>query len=129
FCSLERIGELAGATKTAPEKREAQEVLAQEVTALVHGEAAVRDARTITERLFRGEVRSLTREQAAQAYSAMPNMALSLGAESIAVVDLLTKAGLAESKKRARELIAAGAIRVNGDPRSEEHTSELQSRF
>jgi tyrosyl-tRNA synthetase len=116
FCSLERIHELAGATKTAPEKREAQEVLAQEVTALVHGEAAVRDARTITERLFRGEVRSLTREQAAQACSAMPNMTLSLGAESIAVVDLLTKAGLAESKKRARELIAAGAIQVNGDP-------------
>jgi len=115
FLSLDRIGELAAAAKRAPEKREAQEVLAQEITGLVHGEAAVRDARSITERLFRGEVRSLTRDQVAQACSAMPHMVLSPDVGPIAVVDLLTNAGLAESKKRARELIAAGAIQINGD--------------
>ena len=116
FCSLERIGELAGATKTAPEKREAQEVLAEEVTRLVHGEAAVREAREITSRLFKGEVKLLTLTQAAQACSAMNRMTLTPADMPFAVVDLLTGAGLAESKKRARELIVAGAVQVNGKP-------------
>ena len=126
FLSLERIKQLAEETAQRPERREAQEVLAEEVTTLVHGEAAVGEAREITERLFEGGVRSLTREQAAQACSAMPHMVLSLDAGPIAVVDLLTKAGLAESKKRARELIAAGAIQVNGDP--VENPSDAVSR-
>jgi len=116
FLPLERISELAAATKRAPEKREAQVVLAEEVTRLVHDEAAVREAREITDRLFKGEVKSLTPTQAAQACSAMKGMILTLDDEPIAVGDLLTKAGLAESKKRARELIVAGAVQVNGEP-------------
>ena len=47
FLSLERIEALAEATRTAPERREAQRVLAREVTALVHGDEGVRDAEQI----------------------------------------------------------------------------------
>jgi len=35
---------------------------------------------------------------------------------SLSIVELLTRAGLAESKRRGRELVAAGAIHVNGQP-------------
>jgi len=116
FLTLSRIAELAEVTQTAPERREAQEVLAEEATRLVHGEEGLREAREITERLFKGEVKALTREQAAQACSGMPVTSVKLDAEPMAVVDLLMTTGLAESKKRARELIAAGAIHLNGDP-------------
>jgi len=111
-----RIADLAAATRSAPERREAQEILAEEATRLVHGDEGLREAREITERLFKGEVRALTREQAAQACSGMPVTSVKLDAEPMAVVDLLTTTGLAESKKRARELIAAGAIHLNGEP-------------
>ncbi|PYN99523.1 MAG: tyrosine--tRNA ligase [Candidatus Rokuibacteriota bacterium] len=116
FLPIARIDDLAAASKQAPEKREAQEVLAEEVTRLVHGEAAVREAREITSRLFKGEVKLLTLTQAAQACSAMNRMTLTPADMPFAVVDLLTGAGLAESKKRARELIVAGAVQVNGKP-------------
>jgi tyrosyl-tRNA synthetase len=39
---------------------------------------------------------------------------MSPGFEALPAVDLVTAAKLAESKKRARELMAAGAIQVNG---------------
>src|SRR5262245_1993163 len=44
FLPLERIDELARVTRDAPEKREAQRVLARDVTALVHGEQAMKEA-------------------------------------------------------------------------------------
>src|SRR5689334_10369050 len=47
FLTPERIAELEAQTRTAPEKREAQRVLAHDATALVHGEAATREAETI----------------------------------------------------------------------------------
>ncbi len=115
FLGPDEIADLERSVRRAPEKRDAQRVLAREATALVHGPAAVTEAERITEALFTGDVRSLTRDQAAQATSGMPRMALELGAEAKPLTDLLTEAGLAESRKRARELIAAGAIQLNGE--------------
>lgn len=115
FLPLEEIEQLAEAMRRAPERREAQHVLAEQVTDLVHGQEARREAERITAALFSGDVRSLTVEQAAQATSAMPRVELTLGPAGVPAADLLTRAGLAESKRRARELIAAGAIQVNGE--------------
>jgi len=88
---------------------------AREVTGLVHGAADVREAEAISDKLFSGDVKSLTLEQAAQACQAMTHMEMTLGAGK-PLTDVLTATGLAESKKRARELVAAGAIQVNGEP-------------
>ncbi len=115
FLPLEDIEQLAEAMRRAPERREAPHVLAEQVTDLVHGQEARREAERITAALFSGDVRSLTVEQAAQATSAMPRVELTLGPAGVPAADLLTRAGLAESKRRARELIAAGAIQVNGE--------------
>src|SRR3989442_96272 len=110
FLPLEAIDELAAMTKRAPEKREAQRVLAAEATALVHGRAAREEAERITTALFTGDLKSLTPEQAAQATRAMPRLDLALGSATLPITELLTKAGLAESKKRARELVTAGGL-------------------
>ena len=119
FTFLERdaIEDLAAAVRTSPERREAQRMLAREVTALVHGEAGVREAEEITRALWSGDLETLTERQLAQACEGMPRTILAdadLGALSL--VELLTRVGLAESKRRGRELIAAGAIQVNGRP-------------
>jgi tyrosyl-tRNA synthetase len=115
FLGRREIADLLGAMAEAPEKREAQRVLAREATALVHGEAKEREAEEISRAFFSGDVESLTELQLADACRAMPTTSLrreELG--QMRVADLLTRVGLAESKKRARELLADGAIYLNG---------------
>src|SRR3989442_1968109 len=55
FLPPERIAELEATTRVAPEKREAQRVLAREVTALVHGEPAMRKAEAVSAARFGGD--------------------------------------------------------------------------
>jgi tyrosyl-tRNA synthetase len=114
FLSPSSIEELREATERTPEKREAQRVLTREVTKLVHGEHAVRDAETITAALFSGDISGLSAEQLRQAFAGAPTTALASTDLGLPLVDLLVRVGLAESKRRGRELIATGAIQVNG---------------
>jgi tyrosyl-tRNA synthetase len=115
FLPDKRIAELEDATRTAPDKRESQRVLSREVTALVHGESALREAEAITAALFSGDVGSLDETQLAQAAKGMPTSQLP-AAELTALTwpDLLVRIGLAESKRVARELISSGAVQLNG---------------
>ncbi len=117
FLAREEVDNLVAGVRQQPERREAQRVLARAATTLVHGEGATREAEAITEAFFEGTLEALTERQLAQACQGIPRTDLEpadLGALSI--VDLLTRTGLAESKRRGRELIAAGAIHVNGQP-------------
>ena len=52
FLPPEEIDALARLTAEAPEKREAQRVLAREVTRIVHGEAGLAEAEATTARLL-----------------------------------------------------------------------------
>jgi tyrosyl-tRNA synthetase len=115
FLPLERIEALAQATRTVPDKREAQRVLAREVTALVHGEESVREAETISAALFSGDIASLREPQLEQATRGMPMSEVpkaDLG--QLAWSDLLVRVGLADSKRSARELLSGGAVQLNG---------------
>jgi tyrosyl-tRNA synthetase len=115
FLPPEQVQELAEATRTAPDKREAQRALARDVTTLVHGQAAVREAEDISAALFRGDVAALSEAQLAQASRGMPTSELpSAEASRLAWPDVLVRAGLADSKRSARELIASGAVQLNG---------------
>jgi len=78
------------------EKREAQRVLAREVTRLVHGDAATREAEEISAAFFSGDLERLTERQLAQACQGMPKTVLSdADLRSLSIVELLTRAGLA----------------------------------
>ena len=115
FLSRREIADLQGAMAEAPEKREAQRVLAREVTALVHGPAKQLEAEEISRAFFSGDVESLTAKQLSDACRAMPMTRLRRDELArMSVIDVLTRVGLAESKKRARELLADGAIHLNG---------------
>jgi tyrosyl-tRNA synthetase len=115
FLSPERLAELAEAARSAPEKREAQRVLAREVTTLVHGAAATGEAEAIGAALFSGDVSALSEAQLAQATRGMPVTALPRAeVESLGLPELLVRVGLADSKRVARELLSGGAVAVNG---------------
>lgn len=113
FLPQERIGELEEAIARAPERREAQRVLAREVTRLVHGEDAVREAEAATEKLFSGDVSAMSVGELLQVFPNVPSSDTAFVAEGWPVVDLLSSAGVTSSKSEATRLIRGGGIYVN----------------
>jgi tyrosyl-tRNA synthetase len=117
FLPPAEIDEIVRHSAAAPEKREAQRVLAREVTRLVHGTDGLAEAEAITEALFDGDVARLGERQLRDALGGAPSSVLPGAAGVfIPVVDLLLASGLASSKRAARELISQGAIQLNGQP-------------
>lgn len=113
FLSKEEIDELKKEVATQPEKRVAQRRLAEEMTKLVHDEHALRQAEHITDALFSGEIKSLTGEEIEQGFKDVPAY-LSNQHEPL-LIELLVNAGIASSKRQAREDISNGAIYINGE--------------
>src|SRR5262245_33955198 len=113
---LEALEDLRQARTRAPERREAQRVLAREVTALVHGDQAVREAQDIAEALFSGAVASLSPANLDEAIRGAPRTELPLeNGVTLPLVDVLLSTGLVSSKRAARELITSGAVELNGE--------------
>jgi tyrosyl-tRNA synthetase len=116
FLSREQTDDLERATENAPDRREAQRVLAREVTTLVHGESATVEAEAISHALFGGNVESLTERQFEHACRTMPSTTLeATEVEGKSVIELLVRIGLAASKREARDLVSAGAIALNDE--------------
>ena len=94
-------------------KPEAQRILAEEATRLVHGEVALMAARRITEALFSGQLADLTETDLEQlAQDGMPGVTLE--ATDGSLIDALAAAGLAKSKSEARGFIQSGSVTING---------------
>jgi len=112
FLSVEAIAAIEEEDRQR-ERPQAQRLLAEEVTRLVHGPEALRAAERISAALFSGSLEALTEEDYAQlALDGMPSVALSR--EQSGLVDALVAAGLAKSKSEARTFISSGAVAVNG---------------
>ena len=113
FLNHEEIDALEEKVKTEPWKREAQKRLAEEVTKFVHGEEGLKEAQTVTEALFSGNVKDLTTKQVEIALAKAPSA--ESGAEKKNLVDFLVDTKIESSKRQAREDVNNGAIYVNGD--------------
>jgi tyrosyl-tRNA synthetase len=115
FVSPDEMDEVARWTRDAPERRDAQRLLAREVTRLVHGAPALAEAEAITAALFSGDVGGLSEAQLRQAFRGAPTTVLDpVQLSGMPVVDLLVRVGLAESKRAGRELVSAGGVHING---------------
>ncbi|MBE7104270.1 tyrosine--tRNA ligase [Bacillus cereus] len=112
FLTKERIDELAAKVETEPHKREAQKVLAEEMTKFVHGEEAFLQAVKITAALFSGDIKSLTADEIEQGFKEMPTFQSSKETKNI--VEWLVDLGIEPSRRQAREDINNGAISMNG---------------
>ena len=97
--------------KDEPFKREAQRMLALEVTELVHSKVEAEAARDASLALFgAGDIRSLNQATLQSALRELPNAEVSHG---VTVVDALVAVGLAGSNSEARRAIEQGAVSVN----------------
>ncbi len=127
FMSLTEIAELEAEDAQRQGRKQAQQVLANELTELVHGKAALAAVQRISELLFRGDVARLGESDLAQlAQDGMPSSTVR---GEIDLVTLLVSCGLANSKRIARELLAAGAISLNGTIRQDEQLSAEDRLF
>jgi len=112
FRSREEIAELATAVRERPQAREAQRVLAQDVTTLVHGAAATERVERASRALFgRGDLRDLDPETLGHAVAELPRGTAVVGESN--VVDLLVATGLANGRSAARRTIAEGGAYLN----------------
>ena len=106
FLPLKKIEEMDN--WDASRINEKKEILAYELTALVHGEEEAEKAKQVSHALFAGGGDD----------SNMPTTVLSeddLTDGKITILDLLSKSKLCESKSEARRLVVQGGVSVNGE--------------
>ena len=101
-----------------PAARTGQKRLAQEVTKVVHGEEAAKQAEKITSFLFGdGKITDLDESDLDLLAKSFPT-----AKTGNKLVDILAETGLASSKGEARKLISGNAISVNGAKVTEDQT-------
>ena len=112
FLSIEEIDAIEAKDQASGTKPEAQRILAEEMTRLIHGKAALQAAQRISESLFAEDQSSLTESDFEQlALDGLPTFEVS---ESLNVVETLVKTGLASSNKEARGFVNSKAVLLNG---------------
>ncbi|MGC5427681.1 tyrosine--tRNA ligase [Aeromonas veronii bv. sobria] len=127
FMSLSEIDALEAEDAKRQGRKQAQQVLANELTELVHGKAALAAVQRISELLFSDDVARLGESDLAQlAQDGMPSSTVSGETD---LVSLLVSCGLANSRRIARELLAAGAISLNGVLKQDDQLSATDRLF
>jgi tyrosyl-tRNA synthetase len=111
--SRDRIAELEIAMRDEPERRHGQRELAREVTRMVHGDAAVRDAESAAAALFGGDVARMSVAQLLEVFAKVPSRTIDYDPEGWKLVGLLTESGVTTSNSEATKLIRGGGIYVN----------------
>ena len=111
FLSQEEIAELERKVAEEPYKREAQRVLAREMTTLVHGAAATEAVELAAQALFgKAELQDL--DEATLASALQETEVAEVGADAT-ILDLLVESGLEKSKGAARRTVGEGGAYVN----------------
>jgi tyrosyl-tRNA synthetase len=111
FLPRAEIERLEQAVATEPFKREAQRVLAREVTTLVHGVAATESAFAAAEALFgNGDLAALDEATLRSAVAELPSAEI---AATASIADAVVRTGLTTSLSEARRAIAQGGVYLN----------------
>lgn len=112
FLNIEQINEIEAKDQASGTKPEAQRILAEEMTRLIHGEEALQAAQRITESLFAEDQSKLTEADFEQlALDGLPAFQVS---GRLNVVEALVSAQLASSNKEARGFVGSNAVFLNG---------------
>jgi tyrosyl-tRNA synthetase len=114
FMPLEEIEEYAVKVAEAPEKREAQIRLAEEMTRRVHGEEGLRIAQRSTAVLYGEAMDGLKADELLAVFADVPST--ELAREQVVgqpVMNVAADAGLCKSRGEARRLIQSGGLNLN----------------
>lgn len=121
LASLEEVRALIAEHDQAPEKRTAQRSLAAEMTSLVHGADAARDAEAAADILFGADPTTASIEALRAVASEVPMTTVS-SADLDDTFALLARAGVVASNSEARRTIQQKGLKVNGKTLEEGET-------
>jgi len=114
FRSHEEIEELEREVAERPAARRAQRLLAEEMTALVHGQDELARVQGASQALFgQGDLAALDELTLSAAIAEVPTASLEAGDELPPVADLMAASGIVASKSAARRAIAEGGAYLN----------------
>lgn len=114
FLSVKEIEAIEANDIISGQKPQAQRILAEQLTRFVHAEEGLVSARRITELIFNGQIHTLSLADLTQLEQ--DGLPVTMIADiKTSTAELLVSCGLASSKRVARELIAANAIKINGE--------------
>jgi tyrosyl-tRNA synthetase len=111
--SLDAVNNVVSQHNDAPEKRIAQRALATEMTTMVHGHDASRDAEAAAEILFGGDPSSASIDALRAVAAEVPTTSITR-AELDDVFGVLARAGIVSSNSEARRAIQQKGVKVNG---------------
>jgi len=118
FLPLVEIGALVELHSRNPGKREAQKLLAEHVTTIVHGEEAAKNARAVSEVLYGGKtLEGLSKRERSLLLAEAPSARVTVAElnHSYSVAEALVATKLTTSKSEARRLIEGKAVSINGE--------------
>jgi tyrosyl-tRNA synthetase len=127
FLSRDAIEQLAATVQVAPEKREAQRVLASAVTSMIHGAEQVSRAEHASQLLFGEDITELSADDVLAVFADVPSTEVPadhLSAAGLGIVDLVALVRLAASKSEARRLVQSGGVYLNN-----RRMTDLQARI
>jgi len=115
FLSMDEIAELEQTVQKAPEKREAQRVLAEESTRMIHGEEGLRRAQRASDVLFGGAISDFSDRELLDIFSDVPSSTVMRDEleKGIGILAMFTRTGLSKSNSRALQMLKHGGIYVN----------------
>jgi tyrosyl-tRNA synthetase len=117
FLPVAEIAAIESADRERAGRPEAQRILAEEVTRLVHGEDGFAAAQRITDSLFSGDASALSEADLEQLrQDGLPASVLDPAGLPETLTQLLSDCGLAGSGKQVKDALQRNAVIVNGRP-------------
>lgn len=131
FLSVEKIAQIEEGDRSANAKPQAQSILAEEMTRMVHGDAGLVAAKRITDALFDGNTSDLTESDYLQLQQdGLPSSKLIVAeALSVPLTQLLVDVGMAESGKQIKDALTRNAVLINGEARNMDDNMNIASLF
>ena len=117
FLSVSDIDALEQEDAEREGRPQAQKVLAQAVTRLVHSDVGLEAAERITQAMFNGEESALSESDLAQlSLDGLPSSAVARAEMPATLTQLLTDAGMVTSGKQVKDALGRAAVPINGKP-------------
>ncbi len=112
FLTKEEIEEIEEKHKANPHLRQAHKALAKEVITDLHGKEEYEKAVKISEALFSGNVKTLSKDEILMSFKDVPSFEVKAGTK---LIDMLIENNICQSKREAREFLKAGSISINDE--------------
>lgn len=131
FLAIEKIEAIESEDAATEGRPQAQKILAQEVTELVHGKQGLEAAIRITDALFSGNSAELSENDLEQlCQDGLPSSSLgSINLAETPLTQLFTEAGMVKAGREVKDALGRNSVIVNGIPKGSADNMNAQQIF